>query len=252
MIRLFTLICLIVVSHFSIAARASNEEATTNHSDISIGSMSIPFAYEQNGDGVYNQIFNRLVEGYQGQIDITFYPSNRLSRAIEARQIDCLYIATESVANNGGANSPYRELEFIGPVNLVSVVVYLPTDAADVSEVSQLEGLKIASDVNLVPFINGLGIEEDFDLQSQIQMIEMLVAGRVDALIGYDFDLDFLTRKQGVRDQLKKASIKLLTIGDGIACFSNEKIKPFRDHMKARLKDMTDSGWLDEALKDYR
>lgn len=252
MIRAIKFFCLAFCSLFSIEVIANEETASFSHVDISVGSMSIPFAYEQNGDGVYNQIFNRLVEGYEGRIDITFFPSNRLSRAVEARQIDCLYIATETIANNGDANSPYRELEFIGPVNLVSVVVYLPADAADITEIDQLKGLSIASDVNLVPFVNDLGIQEDFDLQSQIQMIEMLVAGRVDALIGYDFDLDFLTRKQGVRGQLKKASIKLLTIGDGIACFSNEKIKPFRDHMKARLKDMTDSGWLDEALKDYR
>ncbi|MBO6506123.1 MAG: ABC transporter substrate-binding protein [Kordiimonadaceae bacterium] len=252
MMKPFKLLILFATTCWSIAATADDKPIASNHIDVSVGSMSIPFAYEQNGTGVYNQIFDKLVEGYEGTVDVTFFPSNRLSRAVEGRQIDCLYIATESVANNGGANSPYRELEFIGPVNLVSVVVYLPANADDVNEITDLQGLKIASDVNLVPLINRLGIQEDFDLQSQIQMIELLVAGRVDALIGYDFDLDFLTRKQGVRDQLKKASIKLLTIGDGIACFSNERLKPFRDHMKARLKHMTDSGWLDDALKDYR
>lgn len=252
MIRSIKLARIIAVCFFSTAAMGSEDPAPGTQADVAIGSMSIPFAYEQNGAGVYNQIFDKLVEGYQGNIDVTFYPSNRLSRAVETRQIDCLYIATENVANNGGANSPYRELEFIGPVNLVSVVVYLPASSDDITNIDQLDGLKIASDVNLVPFINGLGIQEDFDLQSQLQMIEMLVAGRVDALIGYDFDLDFLTKKQGVRNQLKKASIRLLTIGDGIACFSNEKMKPFRDHMKAQLKQMSDSGWLDEALKDYR
>lgn len=220
--------------------------------DIRIGSMSIPFAYEQNGSGVYNQILDKLVEGYEGKMDVTFFPSNRLTRAIETRQIDCLYISTESVANRGNPDSPYRELEFIGPVNTVSVVVYLPADAADITDISQLEGKKIASDVNLVALINSMGIQDDFHLQSQLQMIEMLVAGRVDALIGYDFDLDFLTKRQGVRSALKKASIRLQTIGDGIACFKNDKIKPFRNHLKGRLKTLTNSGWLDEALKDYR
>ena len=64
--------------------------------------------------------------------------------------------------------------------------------------------MRVASDVNLVRLINHLGINEDFALQSQLKMIEMLVADRADVLVGYDFDLDFLSKQQGVRDQLKK------------------------------------------------
>lgn len=219
---------------------------------IDVASMSIPFAYEQNGTGVYNQIYDKLIEGYGGGTNVTFFPSNRLTRALQLRQTDCVYIATENITNQGDSASAYRDLEFIGPVNTVSVVVYLPRSAPDITSIEQLEGKKIASDVNLVSFINSLGIQDDFHLQSQIQMIEMLVAGRVDALIGFDFDLDFLSKKQGVRDQLKKATIRLDTIGDGIACFKDDKTTQFRAHLRQRLKELSDSGWLDDALMDYR
>lgn len=220
--------------------------------DISVASMSIPFAYEQQGNGVYNQIYDKLTEGYEGPVRVTFLPPNRLSRAIQTRQTDCIYIATDAMASHNATDSSYRDLEFIGPVNQVSVVVYTMADTPDITEKSQLAGMKVASDVNLVPFISSLGIKDDFHLQSQLQMLEMLVAGRVDALIGYDFDLDFLSKKQGVRDKLRKASIRLDTVGDGFACFKNEKTARFRSHLKSRLKTLTDSGWLDEALKDYR
>lgn len=236
----------------STSGRVAAYDAAAGTPKIIVGSMTIPFAYEKGGTGVYNQIFDQMIAGYQGVIDVTFYPSNRLSRAIEHRQIDCMYIAADTIAAERPEGSPYRDLEFIGPVNTISVVVYLQQSTPDVARIEQLDQMQIASDVNLVPFINELGIKEAFNLQSQLQMIEMLVAGRVDALIGYDFDLDFLTRKQGVKDKLKKASIRLNTLDDGIACFKNEKTAAFRTHLRNQLRVITDSGWLDDALKDYR
>lgn len=220
--------------------------------DINVGSMSIPFAYEQNGTGVYNTIYDKLIEGYSGTVNTTFLPSNRLTRALSNRQMDCMYIATDRIASKGEDDSAYRDLEFIGPVNTISVVAYLPKSSPDITNIEQFSGLKIASDVNLVDFLNNLGIKDDFHLQSQVQMIDMLVAGRVDALIGFDFDLDFLSNKRGVRDQLKKATIRMDTMGDGIACFKKPETAAFRTHMRNRLQVITDSGWLDEVLKDYR
>lgn len=219
---------------------------------ISVASMSIPFAYEPDGTGVYNHIYDKLLEGYEGPVQVTFLPSARLSRALRLRQTDCIYIATETLPDQGAEDSVYRDLEFIGPVNTVSVVVYTSAEAPDITEPGQLSELSVASDVNLVSFINSLGIQEDFSLQSQLQMIEMLVAGRVDALVGYDFDLDFLSAKQGVRQQLRKATIRLDTVGDGFACFKNEKTTSFRKHLRGRLKLLSDTGWLDKILKDYR
>lgn len=244
----FAAACL-VLSSYGLHAQA---EKTEPPADVSIGSMSIPFAYEKNGDGVYNQILDQLTAGYPGNVEATFFPANRLDRAIEGRQVDCTYITTADIGKNANEDSAYREMKFVGPVNIVSVVIYVQSSANNITDLRQLEGLRIASDVNLVPLANGLGIKEDFALQSQLQMIEMLVADRVDALIGYDFDLDFLTRKQGVRDRLKKSPIKLMTIGDGIACFDNDKNAAFLDHLERRFKELNDSGWLDEALKDYR
>lgn len=219
---------------------------------ISIASMTIPFAYDENGDGVYNDVFDQLVEGYEGPVKVTFLPAARLDRAMKLKQTDCIYISADTDRDRGDNNTGYGDYKFIGPVNTISVVVYTKASAPDISETKQLDDLIVASDVNLVRFINALGIQEDHKLQSQIQMIKMLAAGRADALIGYDFDLDFLTKKLGIRDQLKKASIRLDKVNDGISCLRNEKTERFFTHVTRRLKTLQDNGWLDEAFKDYR
>ncbi len=219
---------------------------------IDVASMTIPFAYEENGDGVYNDIFDKLVEGYSGPINVTFLPAARLDRAMQMHRTDCIFISADTDRNRGSEGSGYSDYRFIGPINTVSVVVYTMADTPDITEPSQLNDLVVASDFNLARFINSLGIHEDLKLQSQTQMIKMLAAGRVDALIGYDFDLDFLTKKMGVRKQLKKATIRLDEVDDGISCLQSDKTAAFINHITKRMKLLRDSGWFDEVFKDYR
>jgi len=219
---------------------------------ITIASMTIPFAYDESGEGVYNDVLNQLVKGYEGPFKVTFLPAARLDRAMKMQQTDCIYISADTDMERGENNEGYAKYRFIGPINTISIVVYTRADDPDISETEQLDNMVVASDVNLVRFINALGIQEDHKLQSQIQMIKMLAAGRADALIGYDFDLDFLTKKLNLQDQLKKASIRLDEVDDGISCLRNEKTERFFTHVTKRLKILQDNGWLDEAFKDYR
>jgi len=240
-----------ILSSTLLTAPTLAQDATVQPS-IDIASMSIPFAYEENGDGVYNDIFDKLVEGYSGPTKVTFLPAARLDRAMKQRQTDCIYISADTDKNRGNEDSGYADYKFIGPINTISVVAYTMAGAKDITEPAQFNDLVVASDVNLVRFINSLGIEEDLKLQSQTQMIKMLAAGRVDALIGYDFDLDFLTKKMGVSNKLRKATIHLDEVDDGISCLRNEKTAAFVDHVTKRIKLLSDSGWFDEVFKDYR
>lgn len=246
-------VSLLIATAFAIGLTlAPTSNAQDSEQAITIASMTIPFAYDEKGEGVYNDVFDQLVKGYEGPLKVTFLPAARLDRAMKMQQTDCIYIAADTDVERGEGNEGYAKYKFIGPVNTISIVVYTRADYPDISETEQLDNLVVASDVNLVRFINALGIQEDHKLQSQIQMIKMLAAGRVDALIGYDFDLDFLTKKLDLKNQLKKASIRLDEVDDGISCLRNEKTERFFTHVTARLKILQDTGWLDEAFKDYR
>ncbi len=238
---------LALVAYIAVPTLAQNSPPV-----IEIASMTIPFAYEQNGDGVYNDVFNKLIDGYEGPVNVTFLPAARLDRAMQRQTTDCVYISADTDANRGDADAGYNNYKFIGPVNSVAVVVYTAAEAPDITAASQLNDLIVASDFNLVRLINSLGVKEDHKLQSQTQMIKMLTAGRVDALIGYDFDLDFLTKKLGVRNQLRKATIRLDEVDDGISCLRNDKTEAFFSHVTMQIKLLQDTGWFDEAFKDYR
>lgn len=218
---------------------------------ISIVSMEIPKAYTPDGDGVYNRVFNELVKGYDGEIDIGFYPSARYNRIMSTRGGDCDYIATDNTARWQSSGVLPDELEFIGPINQLHVVAYIPIDAEDVRSPDDLKGLSLASDVNLLDTIHSLGIKETFALQSQPQMLSLLAVNRIEAMIGYDFDLDFLSREMDLTDKVKKASVRLSTVSDGLVCFKTERTEQFRAHVRERFKVLSDSGWLADAFADY-
>lgn len=219
---------------------------------IKVASMEIPYAYTQDGTGVYNTILDKLTEGYTGAIETSFYPSARFTRTMASRAVDCDYIGTDQINRWEAHGIAATELEFIGPVNTLYVVVYLPKDAPDVSTIDEVKKLNIASDVNLLDLIHEKGIKEVFALQSQIQMLNLLATERIGGLIGYDFDLDFLSKKLGFADKMKKASIRLHAINDGIVCFKTERTAIFRAHLRQKLSKIKKDGWLTHALKDYK
>lgn len=220
--------------------------------DIKVASMEIPYVYQEKGSGVYNHVLNRLIDGYGGTVQTIFYPSARYNKVMIGRAADCDYIATDALDRWQEHGVKPSELEFIGPINTLSVVVYIPADAADVTTVAEIQKLSIASDVNLLQTIHQHGIQEVFALQDQRQMLKLVAIKRIQGLIGYDFDLNFLSHHMGLRKKLKKASVILDTVDDGIVCFKNENTAAFRTHLRSRLDEISDSGWLDELFSRYR
>lgn len=240
---------LLCVSASAAASQVSISESEP--SDISIASMEIPIAYEENGTGVYNDVLKKLTEGYAGDINTSFYPAARFARIMSERSTDCAYIATDSLNVWESEGVMPEELEFVGPVNTLYIVVYIPSDAPDVTTLEEVKQLNVASDVNLLDIIHALGIQETLALQSQVQMLNLLAVKRINGLIGYDFDLDFLSKELGHSDKMKKASIRLDSLTDGVLCFKTEKTAAFRAHLRDRLSMLEDSGWLKEAFAEY-
>ncbi len=233
------------------AGTLDSESEDAMHPALKIASMEIPHAYEPNGKGVYNEIFAKLTEGYKGDLNVSFYPSARYNRVMTSRGADCDYIATDHLDRWKDHGITSNDLEFIGPVNTLFVILYIPVDAPDVTTIEQIKALTLASDINLLNVIHDHGIKEKFALQSQTQMLNLLAIGRISGLIGYDFDLDFLSKKMGVADKMKKATIRLSQLNDGIVCFKTERTAAFRAHLWKSLNNIKTSGWLENALKDY-
>ncbi len=229
----------------------SSAIALQQEDPITVASMEIPYAYEENGEGVYHTVLAKLTEGYEGQINVNFVPSARFNRLITNRAVDCDYIGTDKTDRWVNDGIKADELEFIGPIRTLYVSVYVPAGKPIPKDIADLNNFNLASDVNLLQTIHKLGIKEKFSLQSQTQMLNLLSIGRINALIGYDFDLDLLAPKLGVQDKIVKTSLKLDKLVDGIVCFKTERTAKLRKHMREKLDEITKSGWLDAEFDKF-
>lgn len=231
------------------SAQASSSQVPGD--DITVASMEIPYAYTETGDGVYNRVFRKLTEGYKGTVNVSFVPSARFNRLVTNREVDCDFIGTEKLGRWEADGIKADELEFIGPIRELYVTVYVPRGHPIPETIDDLKTMRIASDVNLLHTVHKYGIKEAFALQSQVQMLNLLSIARIEALIGYDFDLDMLAPRLGVSDKIIKTDVKLDKLVDGIVCFKNARTAAFRSHLRARLIEITENGWLDAEFDRF-
>jgi hypothetical protein len=202
---------------------------------IKIGSQEIPKAYWENGNGDYNKVLDYLIAGYPGKVEVTFLPSSRLNRFFNEGIVDCLYV---SVKKNR------TDVEFLGPTNKVTITAYVRNDHADIQTPQDLSDIPFAIDFNLKTFAENHSLSPSLSLQSQIQMIDLLAKGRIDALVGYDYDLDLLVKEMDYANQLKRASIKFAEFEDGMTCHKTEKSKTFREMVRTNIIKAQKTGFL--------
>jgi len=245
--RSFKLTAAIIIFGLSWAASAQNDDATASPA-ISIASLQEPPINSEDGEGVYNAILDKLIDGYNGPVNVTFFPIERLHRAVNSGQAHCFYIAND---NTPPDNLRLLNHEFIGPIDSLSIVAYIRKDAPDIKTLANLKLLTVAADFNILGFINKLGIKETFALQNQSQLVNMLEKGRVSVLLGYDFGLDAIIKMTGRTDKIKKASLRLKSINTGMSCIVNDHTSVFSAHVKTKLKAIRDSGWLERTFKNH-
>jgi hypothetical protein len=212
--------------------------------DITVSAQEIPMAYWQGGDGHYNKIFDLMVDGYGGTVKTTFLPSERSIRMFVSKEADCSYIHTSNLSQYNDLGINPNNLIFIGPINEINVTAYVQTGSDDIKALEDLKGKTFAADVNLVDFIRSQGVKESMALQSQVQMIELLAKGRVDALVGWDYDLDLLVKKLNLEDKLQPTSMNLDPLVDGMVCHRNDKTKEFVKAAQTQLNHATSNGTL--------
>ena len=226
---------------------AQGDDATASPA-ISIASLHEPPINSEDGNGVYNAILDKLIDGYNGPVNVTFFPIERLHRAVNTGKAHCFYIAND---NTPPDNLQLLNHKFIGPISNLTIVAYTRIDAPDIKTLANLKLYTVAADFNIVGFINKLGIKETFALQNQSQLVNMLEKGRVSVLIGYDIGLDAIIKMTGRNDKIKKASLQLKTLHTGMSCIENDRTAFFSAHVKTKLKAIRDNGWLERTIKSH-
>ena len=215
---------------------------------IHIVSQELPKAYWPDGDGDYNRVFDRLVADYAGEVNTLFLPSERLIRHFVHKAADCVYIATDNMDAYAHHGITRDMVDFIGPVNQIMVTAFVRQDAPDIARPQDLADLSFAIDVNLREVVKPYGLTPALSLQSQVQMIDLLQMGRIDALVGFDYDLMLLSRELDLIGQVKPTSINLMAMKDGMICHRNSQTAAFVAHTRKNLETARKKGFLTDIF----
>lgn len=222
------------------AQNLSEADLKSTYPTIKIVSQEIPKAYWKDGSGDYNQILNYLIHGYPGDIEISFLPSSRAMKTFDTKNADCSFVDL--------AGNHQEATEFLGPTNTITVTAYTRAELPDIRSPADMRNIDFAIDVNLRETANEHNLKATMSLQSQEQMIDLLVKGRIDAMIGFDYDLDLLVKELNYEDKLKKASVIFSEEQDGMLCHANPKTKLFRDIVRKNLQKAIETGFLDKVF----
>ncbi len=241
-----------IVAHiFLCSAAPKSENAGRKPPAISITSMEIPYAYTEDGSGVYHTILNKLSEGYDNNIDITFMPSARFDRALHERKSDCYYISTDNQASLAEDGIDLNDLEFIGPIKDLKIMAYIPKGNPIPKSTDDLKSLRLIIDVNLQQAMLKHGLHTKFMLQDQKRMIKMLAMKRAEAMIGFNFDIDLIGAQLGLTNAIQETPVVLRTMTDGILCYKTQNSSIFRQHLRTQMKKLNETGWIKEAFDNF-
>ncbi len=235
----------VLMSAFGAYAFGQQGSGAADAPTMRIVSLEIPYTYQPGGSGPYNQVFDRLVDGYAGDVVVDFLPSGRARRTFLEPDRHCLFVSTDSFMD---PDAPGSTVEFIGPVLTLSVTAYVRADGPPLSAPADLRTTPFAIDVNLRRIAREHGLEPLFSIQDQVQMVELLTQGRVEALVGFDYDLELISNRLNVRDKVRPTALVFETTSDGITCKTTPETAAFRALLRKNLDVISSSGWLEKTL----
>lgn len=216
---------------------------------ISIAGQKIPALYVPDGTGVYNKALDLLLEGFDGAVDVKFLPSQRVIKSFRDQTHDCTFVATDTANDFIQKGKDSGRIDFIGPVNTIAIAAYTRKGLPNIEKAADLEGRLFASDVNVTDRLaKEHGLTPFIAVQDQEKMLTLLYRGRVEALIGFDYDTDILIKKLGYKNDIYKTSFVLMEFRDGFMCHVNDSTQDFLAHLRAKLETLTANNTLKDLL----
>lgn len=223
--------------------------AISDNAQIEIVATDIPGVFHGTERGVYNDIFDRLIEGYEGNIKLSPAPAKRALRLFLEEGADCYFISVhqlDSLIDNVPrklihteafnlleANLFGREIEML-PQSLSELGKYRVATTFAIQDVLSRQNSEAAS-MNLMP------------VDSSVRALELLRAGRVQYAIV--FGKDVLTAKgvQFLNDF--ERGILITQFHESLSCWADPKSKPLLEHFNARIKALKKEGYFKALLQ---
>ncbi|NIB39117.1 transporter substrate-binding domain-containing protein [Pseudomaricurvus alkylphenolicus] len=218
---------------------------------VKIFGYELEFRLVKEGNTQYNLLFSSLRE--RGlTFELAVMPFTRILRDVQSHQ-HCIFPASLNAIKT--AKPVYRDLALIAsdPVDHISLRVFTRRDSPKISDLSELNGKRIA--------LWG-GLSEDIflgDIDAKIETtpdelirLRMLDKGRIDAILGFTPDVSLAAEKLGIRPPHYDETLALFhDEGASVVCHDTPPNRQFLDQFNQILSELKTSGELRQILGEH-
>jgi hypothetical protein len=249
---------LIAISN-SFAAQSDGLEPTPaerttiaqSEDSIVIAGTMLPHFFHPSEKGIYNHIYDAIMQELEERPNLVYLPVRRASRMFKSQAADCFFIANRKRSEKANARRAKNSPRIIhsDTIHSSDKKIYSLKGQPIYTDLNQLIGKKVVLD-------NGAGnktilqevMPENINVvpsESVARSIEMLRAGRADAIIAYELDMQTYLELHPEEDGLQTDVDFGFQTGDSaISCWETPKTVAFLSLINDRIKSLGASGEL--------
>ncbi len=246
-----------------IVAPDSTESGVTNpdlsdQGSVIIAGTILPYFFHPEERGMYNNIYNMIMVGIREKPDLVYLPVRRASKMFMSQTADCFFIANRKrdINKNRPENSP--NIIYSRTIHKSQKKVYSLKNSTQYNSLESLKGKKIVADVGagsprvlyeVVPKTATILRTESVE-----RSIDMLLAGRADAVIAYQLDMDTYLSGHSNENKIQfDPNFNVQSGESAIACWETPKTKNFMDALNRRINFLYENDALsDQSYKRLR
>lgn len=213
------------------------------NAEIRLAAPSIAGLVDEDGNGVYQRILKRALQGVDQEVVQSFVPFSRALYLFEKSSVDCLYSFTPVLIERYGSDRILTSF----PLGKFSFFLFTLKNKEPPATIEQLQGQGVVGLLGHERYLRQI-LGPDVQVSwvgNEAQGVEMLKRGRVNVMIAARPDI------QPHLDVLQYASYRpLLTGFDRITCHKTDKAQAFISDISRRLESLKAQGVYRELAGD--
>lgn len=217
---------------------------------IIISGGRIPFVFDPDQPGPYNQIVDLMRAGLDRPVEIEFFPITRAMRQMANDKYNCFAMALKHSPNWARLGMDANQYVFVGPVAWLKINLYtLPGQRVPTGHD---EDFLVAADGTIADlktvFEGHWSRHEMTATASFVEAFDLLVQGRVHGVLAYDVDVQSLAADHPLQGKFVSSTITVAELEDGLMCKSTSGMLPIILGLQENLDRLAADGTLDQIL----
>ncbi|GHF17971.1 hypothetical protein GCM10017044_10590 [Kordiimonas sediminis] len=214
---------------------------------VSIG--TVPYIVDPDNDSVYSRIITEALSRLDVAVATQYFPLKRAMLKMKAQEFDCFTVGLRDSPNWAKLGIDYSSMQFIGPINTITIKMYVHEDD-QFHSVEDFIGELVAVDSSILnlrelypPAVQSYSL---IHTKSFVESLELVAKGRAKAALVYDIEYQALrSLRPGYFGKIRPNGFDLKSYDVGFVCKKDKSLSKHTAHLQVILDDMRETGQID-------